>query len=855
VILPFGRYFAARADLLTRDGFKTVVPIDGVSPFSGVGEPDPEMQRFADSERANARVKTDVRKDLAARLAQAEARFLVVDNSTALLLHREVNGRLYAVLSGEASDLMDTLWNADPAQAGSLAFKLSRNGFTESLRSTYDSFVRACLDNFDPARIILVRSHVARFCVKENGTIAPTDVDRRDARFLEELDDTFIEQTGCRVADGTLGYFPSAVSWQSFDHRLRRVIEEDLVKLCTSHREDDSPGPPDTVPAPRAQRGTSAADHVVGAVRQGSPVDRNWLKEYFAAGGASYDDLLALAYLKQRDPGGGDELIRTCVRYAVADPGSHPLAVTRRRFDRSVRALRGWPWGPLGGLRALRWGSLQRSLRGWRWGSLRGARGRLRTLPNPQWNWLRALHGFWRGALRVPPGELWTPEIAVPCGSVVFRFLGDGSLRRVRVSRVAVSEADAVVEGRLPVTPLNLLEVLGSWPVYLERGRRKITAAPRVVVSNVDELVDSCFWIDWAKVLDNERVVITNAAPASVPAHGPEAKTDLSFVFDPNTRIGTVGGGLMDQVTHIALFDDLCRPHRLDYYLEDLRYTWWRSHNGFEASRLAPDLERRRITRLVSHALIESFRDEVMKTRLPWVFNQSRVWYDLGLREATVVTRDYFNSRRLMEIGPEFPVRIYTKPEELGDLIREPPSPICFYTTQHRIPIVPESAVAIRRVFSYHHLESSGLDPDVARTADLLRSAPHVAFHVRRGDYMHPHFDTGGWHSQQSHYIEAIGFIESELGTSDFNVAVFSDDLEFVEAHVSDYGLDRVTGEVRFMRGNNHFKSIFDSYLMSLCPIIVGSVGSFAATTSLLADPPSVFIRARPEAVRVEWRR
>ena len=312
----------------------------------------------------------------------------------------------------------------------------------------------------------------------------------------------------------------------------------------------------------------------------------------------------------------------------------------------------------------------------------------------------------------------------------------------------------------------------------------------------------------------------------------------------------------MDQVTHIALFDDLCTPHGLDYYLDDLRYTWWRSHNGFEASRLAPDLERRRITRLVSQALIESFRDEVMKTRLPWVFNQSRAWYDLGLREATVVTLDYFNSRRLMEIGPEFPVRVYTEAEELGELIREPPSPVCFYTTQQRIPIVPESADAIRRVFSYHHLESSGLDPDVARTADLLRSAPHVAFHVRRGDFLHPHFDTGGWHSQQSHYIEAIGFlIESELRTSDFNVAVFSDDLEFVEAHVSDYGLDRVTGEVRFIRGNNHFKSIFDSYLMSLCPVIVGSVGSFAATTSLLADPPSVFIRARPGGVHVEWRR
>jgi hypothetical protein len=255
------------------------------------------------------------------------------------------------------------------------------------------------------------------------------------------------------------------------------------------------------------------------------------------------------------------------------------------------------------------------------------------------------------------------------------------------------------------------------------------------VVSSVDELVDTCSWIDWAKVLDNERVVITTTDQASVPARGPEAKTDLSFIFDSNTRIGTVGGGLMDQVTHIALFDDLCTPHGLDYYLDDLRYTWWRSHNGFEASRLAPDLERRRITRHVSQALIESFREEVMKTRLPWVFNQSQVWFNFGLREATVITRDYFNSRRLVEIGPEFPVLVYDDDDELGKLIRQPPTPLCFYTTQHRIPIAPESAVAIRRVFSYHHLEANGLDPDVARTAELLRSAPHVAFHVRRGDY------------------------------------------------------------------------------------------------------------------------
>jgi hypothetical protein len=188
--------------------------------------------------------------------------------------------------------------------------------------------------------------------------------------------------------------------------------------------------------------------------------------------------------------------------------------------------------------------------------------------------------------------------------------------------------------------------------------------------------------------------------------------------------------------------------------------------------------------------------------------------------------------------------------------MREPPRPLCFFTTQHRIRIAPESADAIRRVFSYHHLEAGGLDPDIAHTAEVLRAAPHVAFHVRRGDYLNPHFDTGGWHAHQHHYIEAVDhLIESEFGTSDFNVAVFSDDMAFVEAHMADYGLDRVTGDIRFIRGNNHYNSIFDSYLMSLCPVIVGSVGFFAATTSLLADPPSVFIRAWPQGLRLEWRR
>ena len=507
------------------------------------------------------------------------------------MYHREVNGRLYTVVGGEKTDLMDTLWNADSEQAR--AFRGQTLPRRIQRQPEIDlHLVRSCvLGQLRSPKIILVRPHLPRFWVADDGTVAPTGVDLRDARFLETLDDFFIAQTGCRVAAGALSHFPSAVQWHTFDHRLRRVIEDDLVELCTTTRRscDASTSRTPALGRAAASPELSAADHVVEVLNYGRRVDHNWLTEYFAAGGASYDDLLALVYLKQRASGSDAELVRTCVRHALTDTASYPQSMTRQRFDRSLRALRGWRWC----------------------------------------------------SLRLPRGELWTPQITVPAGSITFRFHVDGSIQRVPVSRVAGADAGALVEGHLPITPLNLTAVLGSWPIYLERGRRGITAAHRVVVTDSDELVDSCAWIDWAEVLDNERVVISTPDLEAVPAGAPTAKTDLSFVFDLNTRIGTVGGGLMDQITHIALFDDLCRPHGFDYYLDDLAFTWRRSHNGFEASRLAPQLERRRITRLVSQALIESFRDEVTKWRLPWVFNQSQAWYGLGLPEAMVVTRDY----------------------------------------------------------------------------------------------------------------------------------------------------------------------------------------------------------------------
>lgn len=797
VLACFGRYFAPKADLLTREGFKTLRPIEGSSPFTAAGDPDPQMAPHSDDERANERVRLEVAKDLAARLRRTGADYLLVDTSAAALWHREVDGRLYAIVD-EATDLMDALWHheADPR---AVSVKLTAN-LTDTQTAAFDAFTAACREAFDPSRIILIRSRAARFWLDADGAVHPADGPPAITLLLDELDRRFATQTGCRVVDASLACTSPSRAWHGSDHRLRMAVEQQVVDVIDGA--PDEPPVPTTWPAPGA---VDVAGLVIDAVRRGEDVDAAALRRSFATTSATYDDLLALAYLQQARRGHEDGLVTECVQLAIADGRSLPVAHTQERFARSLTALRDW----------------------------RGC------------------------SVALPTHDPWVRQATVHGDGTLLRFLLDGTITRVRAGEVRGSDVDVILAGDRTLGPLDVAAAISSWPLYLERGRRGVTAPLECVVPAPEALVDSCACVDWAWVLRNEQVVIRRDDSwqrESDPAL--EARTDLSFIFDPATRICTVSGGLMDQVTHIALFDQWCSGHGLDYVLDDFRYTWWPTHNGFEAARLAPELESRRMSRKVSQALVESFRCQVLTTRLPWVFSQSRTWHEFGLREATVVTRDYFNARDLLKRDPAFPVRVYESEDDLGALLRNPPKPLSFFTTQHRVPISPESAEPLQKVFSYAPLLAAEAPARVTQTAELLRAAPHVALHVRRGDYLDAHFDTDGWHSAQEHYIQAIDHvIQTELGRSDFDVAIFSDDLDFVARHRDDYGLDRVTGTVRFIEGNQHFDSIYDSYLMALCPVIVGSVGHFAATTSLLAPSPSTYLIARPGGVRVGWRR
>lgn len=789
VVLPFGRYFASRVDLLTHESFKTCEPISGLSPFAACEPPVADLSRFLDAPGGGSRMKLDIRKDLLRHMKGSGAEYLVVDNTSALLWVQEVQGSKHTVVD-ERGEFMSWLSGHSHKKP---RMQPANQPFADEMRASYDRFIDACLTCFDPSKIILIQSHVPAFFVGEDGQIGQTDALPETAEWLAQLDLYFYERTRCVVSHAALSVFAQSTKWMTFPPSLRATLEKDVLRLM---RGDEA----QSDPLPMLQKKATATGFMSRWLRK-DDVDPDWLVEYFAQNQEPTPaELLGLAALwsSSRAP---RTTVSECVRNALAHEGASVAQRTRRRYEKSVMALRAWDWNyvPMPPER-----SPDR-----------------RMVVDTACDWAFVLHEDGRIArIHIPTDIDWPPS----------RILDDSQV----------------------LSPRMAPALLSSWALHIERARRAQNTGPVVSVHDGEELEQSCYWLDWQEVLESERVAIRLIGDR-VPL--PSAKTDLSFLFDHRTRLVTVGGGLMDQIQHLSLYNRICSSENLRFVIDDFRYIWWRSHNGFEAWRLAPRLADARLSRLVSRPLLERFRNEIDASEaLPWLYKQARVWYRFGLKEAVVVSKNHENSRRLAAGEPEFPVLLYKTHDHLRRLMKNPPGVVTLYMSQDGIPRRQESGPEARRLFSYTSLVKAGVPSRIQSVAERLSSTPHVAFHIRRGDYLHPSFDKDGWFSGTEHYREAMRrLVDGEFGVDVRNVAVFSDDISFVRAHPSAYGLDLPMGEVEFVEGNINFDSIFDSYLMSRCEAIVGSVGFFSLMSSLLAESAPAYIRAEPESIRRMW--
>ena len=578
VVQTFGRYFAGRVDLLTLDGFKAAAPIDSLSPFSVAADFDPEMASWAETPRVTDRLRTDLFKSLADRLHAARADFLVVDNTPALLPIAEINCGLYTMIGDEPTDFMDHHWSNAPDSARESILCPADDGLIDRWRDLYDRFVAQCLEAFPAERIILVRSHVPRFAVDQerpdrarNERRPRCPVSRRPRRALHRCHAV----PGLRRAAGLLPA-PRGLARlrrrRPCRARARHPWSLQVAGVPTSPLPEPGsvPAPPAPDVDPQAAADdlarlsefwgegftSTAADHIADRAGERGKLDEQLLSKYFRLIESTFDDLLALAYLHRHPELRG--FVAACVRYAVSDLHSHPSVQTRRRYDENVAALTAHPGC-----------------------ETRRALGR--------------------------PAE---PRIVVgPSHGRFLRFEADGRIKSFTTDRRL--DVEALASGETALSLRMVEEAVRSWPFYLERGRRGVTSAPVVRVESPEALAASCYWLDWKRVLDEESFFITTAAsPSKRRLRRLPAKVDLSFLFHEKTRMASVTGGLMDQLTYIGSFADACNQAGVEAYYDDLIYLHRRIHDGFLASQLNPALDERRLSRHISQSLADRFQEE-----------------------------------------------------------------------------------------------------------------------------------------------------------------------------------------------------------------------------------------------------
>ena len=151
VIQAFGRFFAGIIDMNLEEYYKVHMDfaeepflIKEVSPFSIVGNPDMAMQKYAQCERTNTRVKADIRKNFDEICRKAHCDYLVIDNSSALMELFQIGDNFYSIVNDEKTDFIDKFYNKNEQSKKNLIQPLEE-GFSQRLMAQYDLFIKTIL--------------------------------------------------------------------------------------------------------------------------------------------------------------------------------------------------------------------------------------------------------------------------------------------------------------------------------------------------------------------------------------------------------------------------------------------------------------------------------------------------------------------------------------------------------------------------------------------------------------------------------------------------------------------------------------------------------------------------------------
>lgn len=165
----------------------------------------------------------------------------------------------------------------------------------------YDSFIASVLSSFDSERIILIRTNSSNWYMKGR---TPTPCNKRAASFrrmIEDIDEYFIEKTGCIVLNDHYNHIPSRGNTQAFpyavlsDFSSKRIAAaiNDIISGGTEVKNSK-----ETTTKEHLQRTETLSDYVISEIinNKRSP-DAERINRYIANGLIDINDFIGLYYI------------------------------------------------------------------------------------------------------------------------------------------------------------------------------------------------------------------------------------------------------------------------------------------------------------------------------------------------------------------------------------------------------------------------------------------------------------------------------------------------------------------------------------------------------------------------------
>lgn len=768
-----GEDYVSRLGLQLERDFSVVSRISGVSPFTIAAPNNGRLMQPDGDEKSTARSRLDHGKTLAAALRGARADLLVVDLTGASRPIVELEGEWYTPAPAEDSWLARRI--TAEVERGR-AIPLALRALSENELERFDVFAEVVRDAYGPGRIVLVGSAVAEFFwdgeqVRPRARVAELRAHRER---LAALETRFVELTGCDRIDLAGEFLPRA-DGPPEDLRLgadfSAALERELVAAVRAA------GPRDTT-ASRARRSGSSgfAEWAHRQLIRGRPIREGAVRRRISAQGSlAHSDAVALAALVGAHPEG--EWLDVA-KLVCALPNSAPVAAARRRFDRNVETLRTYPHVYVDGSTELRF--------------------------EPH------------GSVRLADDVRLVIDPSAPRPLLI-----------EQVTRTGDWDAGRFVDRGYSLQLHELDNVLESWWMYFERARRGDTQPFRLEFADRAAFARSLSAVDYAEVLENERLCLTVEGRLPEEVEWAPA-VDLGFLFDPSVRVCGLRSGFGDQLYYYVHARALSTKHGLRLYLDDLLYDndEMIAHTPHIRPDVLPFIEADGVfSELISRRL-RAARVRDLKERRD---NRSE-YHRMGLREMVLAT-DRMHLKACYD-RREYPSALTVQVIDLDGyerLMIDPPGVLYLdVLAKHELLAyrLLEQKSAWERAIRLPPFESEASKGVEAK----MLETDAVVVHIRRGDRV-----ALGIADRDAYYRDFV------LRTSELDHLpnkhwfVFSDDLDYCRSHREELGLDIARDRITFVEGNHHYASIDDFHLMALGKVVVCGKSGFSASAAMIS--------------------